>query len=135
MIGNVYRVDRARTLTKIEQYVSVSGTSAFTWVVYESATEYGSFTKVYEVTTSDSASGALISSPALNVPLTAGKFYVLGVAVLGSFTGAVNQSNQQQFVSFGQVTRSAYEYTSAPPATWSNASSYYISNQRISTTH
>jgi len=135
VLGNVYRVDRARTLTKIEQYLSVSGTSAFTWVVYESPTEGGTFTKIYEGTTSDSGTGAFFSSGAISVPLAAGKFYMLGVAVLGNFTDYVDQSNSQAFVSFGQVTRSVYLYTSVPPASWNNATAYRINNQRISTTH
>jgi hypothetical protein len=139
LIGNIYRVDRARTLTKIEEYLSVSGTSVFTWVVYESTSPSGTFTKVFERTTSDSGSAVYISSGALSVPLAAGKYYVLGVLVQGSFTRyMMNQTGQQPFVSFGQLYYySVLMSTSAAPASL-YAGSYYtyvLNNQRISTSH
>jgi len=134
LVGNVYRVDRARTLTKIEQYLSVSGTSVFTWVVYESSSYTGTFSKVFEVATSDTSTGSFLSSGALNVPLAAGKFYLLGVVVQGSFTRYSNSSGLRPFVSFGQVWNSAQISASTPPAspTVSSVSSVRV-NQRIST--
>ncbi|MET0795480.1 MAG: hypothetical protein ABW061_28435 [Polyangiaceae bacterium] len=134
LVGNIYRLDRSRTLTKIEEYLSVSGTSVFTWVVYESTTVSGTFTKVYEQTTSDSGAGAYISSGALSVPLTAGKFYLLGVIVQGSFTRYANTTGLQPFLSFGQLDYSLQVSTSTAPATvYGTNISYQLNTQRIST--
>jgi hypothetical protein len=133
LLGNVYRVDRPRTLTEIEQYLSVSGISVFTWVVYEADSYLGYFTKVFEVTTSDSGTGAFLSSGAVSVPLVAGKYYFLGVVVQGSFTRYYQSSSAQPFVSFGQVMNSYQLSASTAPAEpyLSTGSARY--NQRIST--
>jgi len=135
LVGNYYRVARARTLTKIEEYLSVSGTSVFTWVVYESTSATGTFTKLYERTTSDAGSATYISSGAISVPLVAGKFYVIGVVVQGSFTRYLNQSGQLTFVSFGQPYYGVQLSASAAPATFNGGSaySYALNNQRVST--
>jgi len=135
MVGNVYRVDRARTLTKIEQYLSVTGTSVFTWVVYEGSAYYGTFTKVFEQTTSGSGSGALLSSGALSVPLTAGKFYYLGVIVQGAFVPSFTRTVglTTPFVSFGQALNSYNISTSSATATVYVYTSSLLYNQRIST--
>ena len=135
LVGNVYRVDRPRTLTKIEEFLTVSGTSVFTWVVYEGTSPTGTFTKVFERTSSASGASVYISSGALSVPLTVGKYYMLGVLVQGSFTRYLNQTGVQPFVSFGQ----AYYYSvqlsaSSAPATFSTGFfTYALNNQRIST--
>jgi len=137
LLGDVYRVDRGRTLTKIENYVTVSGTSVFTWVVYESPTATGTFTKVFEKTTSSTASAAFVSSGTVSVPLSAGKFYLIGVAVQGFFTGYFNPSTAKPFTSFGQFMGGWVQSTSAPAATISVGSSSSTSNsyQRVSTAH
>jgi hypothetical protein len=135
MVGNVYRVDRARTLTKLEQYLSVSGTSVFTWVVYEGgAASYSTYSKVYESTISASVTGAFLSSGTLSVPLKAGKYYYLGVIVQGSFTRYMSTDYAQPFVSFGQLLNS-YQTSgvSTAPASFSLTAGDYRYNQRIST--
>lgn len=134
MIGNVYRIDRARTLTKLEQYLSVSGTSVFTWVVYEgTSASYGTFSKVYEGTISASVAGAFLSSGTLNVPLKAGKYYYLGVIVQGSFNRYMSSDAAQSFVSFGQLMNSQTSAVSTAPASFSVSYSDYRYNQRVST--
>lgn len=134
MVGNTYRVDRTRKLTKIEQYLSVSGTSVFTWVVYEgSAYAYQNFTKVFEVTTSSSGAGAFHSSGSIDVTLQAGKFYYLGVAVQGAFTRYYANAGTSPFVSFGQLWNSDQASLATPPATYYSQASSLRYNQRIST--
>jgi hypothetical protein len=134
MMGNIYRVDRARYLTEIEQYLSVSGVSLFTWVVYEAgAPSFGTFAKVYEGTNSASGMGAFISSGAINVPLVAGKYYFIGVVVQGSFTTYYQNSTATPFVSFGQLSNSYQVYTSTAPASVYLSSSSMRFNQRLST--
>lgn len=131
--GNVYRVDRARKLTKIEHYLLVSGTSAFTWVVYESTSATGTFTKVFEKTTSDTApNGAFVSSGAISVPLTAGKFYMIGVLgqnVILYFDGKAGTP----FVSFGQLTSGLVLNATSTPATVSIGTDSTRLYQRLST--
>lgn len=133
MVGNVYRVDRARKLTEIEQYLSVSGTSAFTWVVYEGNSYSGTFTKLFELTTSSSGEGVFHSSGAIDVALQAGKFYYLGVIVQGSFTRFYSSSAELPFVSFGQLWNSYQVSTASPPATYPFSTSNYRYHQRLST--
>ena len=134
MIGNIYRVDRARTLTEIEQYLSVSGVSVFTWVVHEADSYVGYFTKVYEGTTSDGGMGVFLSSGALSVPLTAGKYYFLGVIVQGTFTRYyLNSAASQPFVSFGQLMNSYQVSGSTAPVGPYLSTSNFRYNQRIST--
>ena len=135
VLGDVYRVDRARTLTKIEEYLSVSGTSVFTWVVYESPTLPGTFTKIFEKTTSGTGSATFISSGTVSVPLTAGKFYLLGVLVQGSFTYYATLSSAKPFTSFGQYAGATAQSVSSAVASLyiGSASSSYNLYQRIST--
>ncbi len=133
MVGNIYRADRGRTLTKIEQYLSVSGTSVFTWVVYQGDLSTGYFTKLREVTTSDSGMGVFLSSGALDVPLVAGKYYFLGVVVQGSFTRYYASASTQPFVSFGQLVNSYVLSASSPPVNPYLSTGTGRFDQRIST--
>lgn len=134
MLGNIYRVDRARTLTKVEQYLAVTGISVFTWVVYEAASSSGTFTKIAEATTSDSGTGSFLSSGALNVPLVAGKYYFLGVVVQGSFTRYYQSAAPVPFVSFGQLLNSYQVSATTPPVSpYISSTSAIRYNQRIST--
>lgn len=137
LVGNTYRVDRKRKLTEIEQYLSVTGTSVFTWVVYEGATSsHSDFTKIFEVTTSSSGAGAFHSSGPIDVTLQAGKFYYLGVLVQGAFTRFyLNSAVSQPFVSFGQLLTSYQASLTTPPATYYFQTANFRYNQRISTAH
>ena len=126
----------APKLTKIEQYLSVSGTSVFTWVVYEgSAYAYQNFTKVFEVTTSSSGAGAFHSSGPIDVTLQAGKFYYLGVAVQGTFTRYYANAGTSPFVSFGQLINSYQASMTAAPESQYFYNGSFRYNQRISTAH
>ena len=134
MVGSIYRVDRARTLTEIEQYLSVSGISVFTWVVYQADSSFAYYTKVYEGTTSGSGLGAFISSGAISVPLAAGKYYFLGVIVQGTFTRYyLNSGVSLPFVSFGQLQGSYQLSATTPPVGPYLSPNAFSYNQRIST--
>lgn len=133
LVGNVYRVDRARTLTKIEEYLSVSGTSVFTWAVYEASAAGSTFTKVFERTNSNTGSGTFISSGALSVPLTAGKLYFVGVLVQGPFTLYGNTGAGTPFLSFGQLLSGSINTYSTPPANMYVSTTTLTNHQRLST--
>jgi hypothetical protein len=134
LVGNVYRVDRARTLTEIEQYLSVSGVSVFTWVVYEgSSASYSTMTKIYEGTTSSSGMGTFFSSGAISVPLVAGKYYYIGVIVQGSFTRYYLNASTMPFVSFGQLSNGYQLSVVSTPATVYPQQVGVRFNQRLST--
>ncbi|HEX2674091.1 MAG TPA: hypothetical protein VHM25_24615, partial [Polyangiaceae bacterium] len=133
LVGDVYRVDRARTLTKIENFLSVSGTSVFTWVVYESTTQNGTYSKVFEKTTSSSGSATFISSGTLSVPLTAGKFYMFGALIQGSVTVYTSYTSAKPFTSFGQFITNVVSSTSSVPANIIPSNTSYSAYQRIST--
>jgi len=113
--------------------VSVTGTSVFTWVVYESTSYTGAFSKVFEQTNSNTGSATFVSSGALSVPLTPGKFYLLGVIVQGAFTGYFNYPTSKQFVSFGQVWNGAQLIQSSAAASISVVASSINVYQRVST--
>jgi hypothetical protein len=134
LVGNVYRSDRARSLTEIEQYFSVSGTSVFTWVVYEADSSVGYFKKIYETTTSNSGMGAFISSGAIDVSLQAGKYYLIGAVVQGSFTRYYVSSAVQPFVSFGQLVGAHQASGGTPPLeSYVSGAGSIRYNQRLST--
>jgi hypothetical protein len=134
LVGNIYRADRSRTLTKIEEYFSVSGTSVFTWVVYEATSGGGTYTKVFEKTASNTASAAFVSSGTLSVPLVAGRYYVLGVIIQGNFTLYATSTSAAPFVSFGQLMSGTLNYYTSAPTSISLSTYSLNLNQRISTT-
>src|SRR5690606_22753800 len=65
---NAYLVTSSRTLTEIEQQFSVSGTSQFTWYVYEHSSAAGYYSRIFEKLTTSSGTGAYHSSGAIDVP-------------------------------------------------------------------
>jgi hypothetical protein len=133
--SNVYRIDRSRTLTQIEQYFTVTGTSVFTWVVYEGSSLTGSFTKLAEVTTSSSGTGVFHGSGPMNVQLKAGKFYIIGAIVQGAHTSFYAADGVSPFVSFGQAVSQLQVSASTPPASYNVGTDYYLYRlyQRLTT--
>ncbi len=134
LYGQFYSAAKPRKLTQIEGYFSVTGTSLFTWVVYGATTQTGTYTKIFELTTSSSGTATFHSSGAINVALEKDKFYFIGVIVSGAtyYYG----SGLPIPVSFGEAWAGTVLYVpGATPATLSypspsSLSAYY---QRVTT--
>lgn len=130
--ANQYYITTDRTLTEIQQYFSVTGTSQFTWFVYEGTTS-SSFTKVFESLNTSSGADTFHSSGTISVPLVKGRYYMIGVRVSGSATRFYT-TNVGGFVSFGKITGSDYESTSGSlPSSWSVSSYSYDYHQTLTT--
>jgi hypothetical protein len=136
LLGNYVSVTTARKLTQIEGYYAASGTSLFTWVVYSSTTQSGSYSKIFEVTTSGTGTMFHSSGP-INVSLEKGKFYFIGVIASGA-TAYYNYgfSPMPALFSFGQATVGSSYTASVTPATVTYPTSfsyYYAYYQRYTT--
>lgn len=132
LLGNFYEVHTTRQLTELEQYISVTGTSIFTWKVYESSSQTGTYTEIFTKTVSSSGQDQFHSSGAIDVTLTAGKFYFIGVHVGGSFGYAYN-SPQPTYPSFGRSFASRYVSGTTPPTSVTSSTSSLIYYQRLTT--
>ena len=129
--ANRYYVTTSRSLTQIEQYISVSGTSQFTWFVFEGTSSSGTYTKIFEKL--NTSSGTLHSSGAIDVPLQADRYYLIGVRVAGS--AARSYSTQSKtFLSFGHYLNAGYSsWSSSVPSTWSAPAGSQTHYQRLTT--
>ena len=81
--GGKYEVTSSTLLDSIGALLDADPGETLNWLVYESSTVNGTYTLIYsDVSTSSLAGGQpeWHSSPALNVQLQAGMFYVMGVA-------------------------------------------------------
>jgi hypothetical protein len=98
-----YSVDTERTLTGIQQYASVSGTSQFEWVVYEAPSQFENYALIFSVLNTSSGSPAFHSSGAISVPLAPGRFYAIGVRIVGAHTVYSNTQSLPVTTSFGKA--------------------------------
>jgi hypothetical protein len=142
LVANAYHVDRPRTLTQIEQYLTVAGTPTLTWVVYEGfrTTDpqpypYIFDRKLAEVATTHTGGTALHSSDAISVQLEAGKYYLIGVIVPGPATLFWQREAGASFVSFGEQLDSLSESGArAQPSYTIFVTSPFRYYQRLTTT-
>ncbi len=134
IVGNYYSVATARTLTEIEQFATVSGTSLFTWVVYEADTQTGTYNRISQSTTSSSGMDQYHSSGTINVTLQPGKFYMVGVFIQGAHTHFRQVSAGQAFTSFGKRLSGLLTSGTSAPTTLSFSTSTTIYRQRLTTT-
>jgi hypothetical protein len=136
LLGTYVNVATARKLTQIEAYYAPSGTALFTWVVYSSTTQTGTYSKIFEVTTSGSGTMFHSSGP-INVSLEKGKFYFIGVlanGAVGYYQYTFSVPNPGLF-SFGQGLTGASYAASTTPATvtYPFSSTYNSYYQRYTT--
>lgn len=99
--GNAFRVDSAVTLLEQEFYLNFTGTGTFNYYVYESVTEFGSYSQIQMNSVTHTSVGEdWYSSGPVNVPLTLGDYYIIAISSSGDFTYFFN-SGGSQAVSFG----------------------------------
>lgn len=113
---NLYSVTSSRSLTQIEQQLSVSGTSQFTWYVYEHTSATGYFTKIFEKLTTSAGVAAYHSSGVIDVPLVAGRYYLIGVRVVGAHSYFLGAGTVPEWLSFGAF-RTNRGTSATPPTT------------------
>jgi hypothetical protein len=80
---NFYAVSTKRTLTQIDQLKYQGSAIPLTWVVFEATAQAGPYNAILSKKTisSNVSSGASESSGPINVPLIAGRYYAIGVAL------------------------------------------------------
>lgn len=132
-VGDLITTRIGRTLTKIEAYLILSGTSVFTWVVYEAPASGGTYTKIFESTTSGSGTG-FQSSGTISVTLKPSMSYFVGVWVNSSFSYGSNGSTAVQNTSFAQAKSGVVQSSTTVPTTTTFYSSFYgLANVRLTT--
>lgn len=116
-VGNMYRMDKARTLTDIELYLTISGTYAFAWAVYEGSTQTGSFSLIFQTTTTGGGTATFMGSGTVSVPLQAGKYYVIGAFITGGNFTAPYAYLSTAYQSFGMAIGGITISGTSPPGT------------------
>ncbi|MCF7816608.1 MAG: hypothetical protein K9M54_01900 [Kiritimatiellales bacterium] len=78
--GNYYRCDQSVNLQKQAVYLGRSVSSTILFSVYESSTEGGTYTLKGSSTVTAAVGTNLVTSGEMNIPLIAGKFYIISAA-------------------------------------------------------
>ena len=130
--GAKYEVTTATLLDSIEAFLDPGPGETLNWLVYEGATETGTFNLIHSDTTTTTSAGGTYdwhTSPQLNIQLQAGMFYVLGV----NWDGAAQNIGYSYAtgtwpapVSFGnQLGGAAFSGTVGPSSTFSTSTLHY----------
>jgi hypothetical protein len=136
--GNIYRVDQSVRLTQLESYLQFQGQQNIQYYVYDSPTDEGTYTRIHTNSVTHSGSGAdWYPSGPLNVPLNAGRYYLLGFSFPSSVPPPVTYYfgvGEQEAVSFGAQIR-AFAAGVHPPGTtvFPAGNDQAIYHQRITT--
>lgn len=134
-VTNLFQCTADSDLTQIDQYLKVVSGSELRFVVYESTSEYGTFTKIHENSVLNPTLGTATwhSSGPISVRLLNGRYYMIGVGWSGSAYACYTNGDVPKTTSFGQWYCSVSHYY--PPAS-TVSSSYYnnldVYSQRIS---
>lgn len=134
--SNRYLVTEGRTLTQIEQWMTLSAGATLTWVVYESTSQFGTYTQLLSLPVAYplGATATFVSSGAISVPLVAGRYYMIGAIVTaGSRTMYYQLYSADKFLSFGKGVQGAYFSPSPPGATASPITASRVPYQRLTT--
>jgi hypothetical protein len=117
--GNIYHITTEVLLSEFRFYLNITSSTQLYFVVYESSSLTGTYTKVAENYISSSGTGeGWYSSGSMSVTLTAGKYYYLGTSWNGTATYGRGTESVPLSTSFGTLetgipgTQAGY-----PPAT------------------
>ena len=139
-IGNILRADANTTLQELQQRMSAPAGQSLDWMFFESATIVGGYTLMSTVTTSVSAADAntmqFHSSGVINVPITAGNYYAVGVYAVGTSAYAgFSEPAEITPTPWGAVLASsaANGFSAPPPGTSVSFGSEAWVSQRITT--
>jgi hypothetical protein len=132
-IGNIFQATSNSKLTLIEPYLNFKGTALFDFVVYETdSPAYGSASnKIYGATVNLTSTGpGFYNSGPIEVPLQAGKYYIIATGWGATTVRTYFDSNPSPLVSFGQKAYSVILVGTFPlPDTFSN--DLLLSNQNF----
>jgi hypothetical protein len=104
---NVYRVNKPRTLSQIEAYLTITGATELVWMIYEGTNATGTYARVFsKVTPASVGPAGYVSSGPIVVSLRANRYYAIGQAWVGGVTYHYNTGALPETVSFGQRTSS-----------------------------
>jgi subtilisin family serine protease len=114
--GNVYRVTDRTTLKEIKSYHAVSAPTEFRFAVYQSTTQTGTYTRIFDGLPDTSGTGTgFVSSGPISVQLDSGMYYMIGAGWLGSVT-YYNGAPIPKPVGFGSALCGASVSSYPPPA-------------------
>jgi len=118
MYGNVYQATTNAVISSFQAYLSPGSTSySVTYAVYESATSTGDYTRVASGTGSVSGSSGWFSSPAMDVEMTSGRYYLVAVGTSSALT-RLGDATSPSLSSGSGLTLAGYTYSStASPTT------------------
>jgi len=80
-VGEVVQITQDATLTSFSVRASLYDDGQLDWRVYEAPSPTGPFQSVFEIDSRLGAGASDFESPALSVPVVAGRYYLLGVGV------------------------------------------------------
>jgi len=124
LLGNQIRVQTTRTLTQIEAYLSLPASRALTWVVYEIVGSGQYFSLVYSAATTGTGTG-FQSSGSLSYSLQAGKTYLLGVNITGSYVAYYTSPVEPRTLSFATALGATTAYAAV------NSVYAYLQEERL----
>jgi hypothetical protein len=117
-----YEATTSRTITKVEMYMVQPQQFPLDWLILESAERAGPYQTIF--TTRTMSAGAMLTSAEntgpIQVPILAGRFYAIGVALPAGAQYFVEQQVDRTFpldVFFGQVTSAAVVPSASTSAT------------------
>ena len=129
--GNFFRCDSYCILTQIEQYFKITSSQTLQFVVYESATQSGTYNRIHLNEITSGTGTKWYSSGPITVNLVAGKYYCISAAWRGSNTRFYYISSGSQSVSWGPVISSSDTEWCPAPASLSYFTKAPIYYQRL----
>lgn len=133
--GNIYFCTNDTFITLHEFYLGRTGDVSLVFAVYDSTSSNGLFTRVSSKTASATTGTNFVSSGAVNIPISAGKYYLIGAAWQESAQFYWRTNGNPVEVSFGTSIDSAVSNIYPAPLLVTNATaSLSAYRQRITTT-
>lgn len=133
LVGDYVSVATSRKLVKTEIYGTALGSQLFTWFVYEALAGSGTYNLIDQQTSVATGTNVFFASPALDVSLVAGRSYLIGARVEGSFTFNRVSDSIPDPISFGKVIGARYVADSGALTTTQTVVTSYRIYQRITT--
>ncbi|MCA9242730.1 MAG: hypothetical protein KDA32_02150 [Phycisphaerales bacterium] len=133
MRGNLYRADAEATLSGFEQELSIDVAAPVRFFVYEGAAASGPFAVVFDAIITVEPRGRAFYGPAdADVPLQAGKFYLIGAAWAGTHGYYAGGAHPQATWFGASVAGFAASYSATLPSA-PTATQTLVWSQRLTT--
>jgi hypothetical protein len=133
LFGNYITVTSSRKLVKTEVYGTALGSQLFTWLVYEKLAGADTYNLIDQQTSVSTGTNVFHSSPTLDVSLVAGRSYLIGARVEGSYTYHRVADSIPDVVSFGTAIGGFYGLDSGTITTTQTVVSNYRMYERLTT--